>query len=148
VNVGDGTGTSGREDCDMAGLMIIYDAAVAVDAPPDIKRLDGPPSYRTLHDVVDDGLERVGFFNSIVINGEPCACVAFCGEHGKQRELPVNSAATIQWSAAVNREIAHLDARALLRPQPVFSVRHGQWLDYLAGTVVVLVGDKDFMQAI
>jgi hypothetical protein len=33
----------------MTGSMIIYDAAVALDAPPDIKRLDGPPFHCTPH---------------------------------------------------------------------------------------------------
>ena len=61
-------------------------------------------------------------------------CVAFCNEDGKRPPgLPYNQRANLLWSAALSREQRGLDS-----PAP----------DHLVGTVVILFGDKEFMESL
>jgi len=66
-------------------------------------------------------------------HGDIVRCVAFCTKEGKLDNLPFNGNATMLWQMALRRA----------RPDdPSF------FPDYLVGTVVVLFGDDEFMQAL
>jgi len=54
------------------------------------------------------------------------ACVAFCNEEGKLDELPFNPLATAAWYRAARQPMG----------------------DELVGTVVVVFGDEEFMEAL
>lgn len=130
----------------MIGMMIIYDAGLALDAAPEITRLDQAPTLEVLRELIGGPLQAVPYFHSIMIDGSPRRCVAFCDEEGKISEKPMNRAATVQWGAAVDRAIANTPKDSPLAPTPL--VEKGHWRDVLVGTVVILTGDKEFMDAL
>lgn len=77
-------------------------------------------------------LETVPFFTSVDHEGKRIEnCVAFCDEEGKLKALPYNETATTQW----NKALKHHGCG-------VFG-----W-DLLVGPVIVLWGDKEFMEAL
>jgi hypothetical protein len=61
--------------------------------------------------------------------------VAFCDEDGKKKGLPVNKTATYLWETAL-RLVKH----------PGLMTYDGQVYDYLVGSIVVVSGDKEFME--
>jgi hypothetical protein len=95
-----------------------------------------------LQRMVGGWLEAVPGFSSIEHGGEVHRCVALCNEEGKldystypghdkrRQPLPFNEFATGLWAAAVNGN-----------PLSVMP-------DALAGTVVILFGDEEFMGAL
>jgi Domain of unknown function (DUF3846) len=86
------------------------------------RKLDAPPGLEVLHELVGGYIERVPLWPKY--EGQPC--VALCDEEGKLKNYPVNMAATQAW-----RRVA-----------PAFTD------DVLVGTVVVLTGDSEFMNAL
>jgi hypothetical protein len=77
-------------------------------------------------------IEAIPFFLTILCHGCERACVAFCNDRGKLDELAMNETATALWAQAVRRE--HHDPAVIS--------------DYLAGPVVVLLGDPEFLGAL
>jgi hypothetical protein len=75
----------------MKGTMIIYRAAGSLADPPIVADIDQelPWLLDRLRDILDDDIEQVPLFDSIVIDGRRQRCVAFCGEHGKLNALPI-----------------------------------------------------------
>ena len=64
-------------------------------------------------------------------------CFALCNANGKYKGLPMNDLATIAWKEALYRAIDAGLWRSEVMPT-----------DLLVGTVAVLFGDREFMDAL
>jgi len=91
----------------------------------------GSPSLEWLQKAVGGYIETVPFWNTYDDDGTTRGCVAYCNEEGKLDGLPANRLANQKWDEALKRRFP--DA--------------GQRLDYLVGTIVVLVGDRRFRES-
>lgn len=118
----------------MNGVMLIYKPEVR-DA--EIQPLHEPPELDVLNKILDGPIEYISGFNSIAYGRELKECIAYVNETGKIREprLKLNAAATLAWEDALNRNGKTLQGTSAL-------------LDHLVGNVIVLFGDKEFMQAL
>lgn len=81
------------------------------------------PTLNELQTAVHGPIELVPFFDQH--EGRPC--LAFCNELGKLNGMPVNNTATYMWQLAV-------------------APRH-LW-DQLVGPVVVLTGNREFLESL
>ena len=89
----------------------------------------------SLQKAVGGYLEVVPHFHSIDYDGAVRKCVAMCNEEGKIERpaiLPHNDVATTLWAQALQRD------HGVMAPFP----------DYLVGNIVVLFGDREFMEAL
>lgn len=78
---------------------------------------------------LDDLTKAVGGYIELIpyfekYEGKPC--IAYCNEEGKLDGLPLNVEAQVAWEKALG--------------QPIFE-------DHLVGNIVVVQGDKEFMEA-
>jgi hypothetical protein len=106
------------------------------DGGMSVRPLTGVPELDDLRAAVDgDDLEHVPGFNSILHGGKSYHCAAFCGEHGKLRNMPINKRATILWERALHRSGHGL-------------MRDGRVIDVLVGSVCVVFGDDELMEAL
>jgi hypothetical protein len=97
-----------------------------------VRALDGPPDLDDLRAAVDgDHIELVPGFNTFPHGDDRVPCVAFCGEHGKLKQRPLNIRATILWERALRRGGTDLNGR-----------------DVLVGSVCVIYGDEELMEAL
>ena len=89
-----------------------------------------PPTLDHLVGFIGDDIEQVPGFLEYGEPGEMknSACVAFCGTNAKSARIPVNFEATVMWNVAMGIDVS-------------------QW-DQLRGPVVVLCGDREFMEAL
>ena len=113
----------------MQGTMLVYDATGALNDPPRVVEFDRVPTLDELRAAVGGGyIEVVPFFTSIIVQGKPVHCVAFCDEDGKLKKIPVNRRATLLWDQALRRD-------------------HGRALDddHLVGPIIILFGDGPFL---
>lgn len=114
----------------MKGTMII----LRPNDDNETKPYNKPPTADELRTAVGGYLEPIPWFNTIGISvpGSGHAtlmnCVAFCDEEGKNKNKPLNECATDAWAKSVHR------------------LGKGDLKDYLVGNVVVLFGDKEFME--
>ena len=125
----------------MKGKMLIYRAAGSLADPPEIRAIHAVDDWSNaeanmdaLRRIVEDDLEVVPLFDTIMSNDRAMPCVAFCGEHSKFNRHPPNRRATLLWRSAI---AAHDD----MPPQ----MREYVARDVLVGTVVILTGDPEFM---
>jgi len=93
-----------------------------------VTELTAPPELEALQHAVGGYIEQVPWFHWFI--GVPC--VAFCNEEGKLRKLLYNEVATLAWTAAVMHDHGRLSG----------------FCDRLVGPVVVLTGDREFMEAL
>ena len=122
----------------MKGRILIYRSGGALADPPESRLVD-QVDLETLHSILDDDLEQVPFFDTIQIESRVRPCVAFCGEHGKLKNLKVNRPATLLWRRGIVQSPKTRTSRSWPRQQP----------NVLVGTlVVVLTGDPEFMESI
>lgn len=115
----------------MQGTMII----IPVSGPEVRIALKSAPEVEAMQEAVGGWLELVPHFDTLMTAaGGVVRCVALCNEEGKiarPQVLPFNPRASLLWDAALKRERAY-----------------GIGGDYLAGTVVILTGDAEFMDAL
>lgn len=104
----------------MNGTMLIFRPGEDLE----VRTLDATPEIETLHELVGGYIEAVPGFDRVAHAGTEQRCVAFCNEEGKLNGLPPNTVATVLWRIALGR------------PQS----------DWLVGPVVVLYGDREFME--
>lgn len=106
----------------MKGTLMIYRPGSL-----ELERQDiGEPTLDVLKAAIDGGyLETVPYLNLVAVDGRRRVCWAFCDEHGKNKDLPYNAAATELWHSEI----------------PGIS-------DYLVGPVVICFGDAEFMEAL
>jgi hypothetical protein len=114
----------------MRGTMLVY--RVEQEAA-EVTPLDAVPDHTTLHDLVGGYLEHVPGFNTVLYGGKTCPCAAFVNETGKLDGLQFNQAATMEWE------------KALRRNSNTLFDSDGKLIDHLVGTVVVVLGDQEFM---
>ena len=117
---------------------IVY--KIATDGVITRTEIDGPPDLEVFKDAIGGGyLEPVpGFDIAAVLDGVPIACVAFCDEDGKGKNLELNPVATMMWDRALIS-----CGRPGLRLH-----RYGALADYLVGPIAIVVGDDEFMGAL
>jgi hypothetical protein len=114
----------------MRGTMLTYKPG---SPHPIVHRLTAPPELQLLQAAVGDGyIEHVPYFETINWEGEDHICVALCNEDGKRLQLAMNHTATDLWDRSLQRN------RKVASASP----------DYLVGSVVVLFGDPEFMEAL
>ncbi|MGI9251292.1 MAG: DUF3846 domain-containing protein [Pseudohongiellaceae bacterium] len=99
----------------MQGRLIIIQA----DGLVLTRSIDNPPSLETMQASVEGHIELIPAFNRF----RGFDCVAFCNEEGKLQGLPVNQVATDFWYRAAG----------------------GPHDDVLVGNVLIVVGDRDFL---
>lgn len=80
--------------------------------------IDSAPSLETLQDAVGGYIEYIPMFDRY----EDKPCIAYCNEEGKLQDFVVNAAATAIWRKSIGTA------------------------DVLVGDIVILTGDKDFME--
>lgn len=107
----------------MRGTMLI----IRPDGTQDKVEIANHLALKTLQDAVGGYLELVPHLTKYNVDGTLHEVVAFCNEQGKLQDLPINLAATLIWQLAA--------APNHLR-------------DILVGNVVLLWGDKEFMNSI
>ena len=100
---------------------------------PDGKR----PDANWLHHVVGGYVQNLMHWESFVDDDiGRVKCVAYCNEHSKIDGLPRNEVATLAWREALQRK----------RSEVFYGKnQYRDDRDYLAGTVVVVIGDAWFM---
>jgi len=76
-------------------------------------------------------------FETIDRHGRVCDCVAFCEGDGKTKGRAVNAVATMLWDLALRRAQIGNGLRD----------SEGRVRDYLAGDVIVVVGDAELLAA-
>jgi hypothetical protein len=104
-------------------MLVIYPASFATR----LVDIDGRPEPDIIKGGLDGGsLEMVPYFDKISLGGTVHRCVAFCDEDGKNKGLRLNVVATTVWQRGL--------------PSPID--------DWLAGPVVILFGDDEFMNDI
>jgi len=115
----------------MRGTMLVYEPGN--DDAPIVEHLDAAPTLEQLKAHIPGWLEKVPGFSLDRHDGRWRKCVALCDEEGKLKGLPVNEQATIRWRIAQLRT----------KPQNMAPLN-----DVLVGPVVVLYGDREFMEAL
>lgn len=111
--------------------------SIKVTGTETIREIDGEPTLELLKEAIGGGyLEIVPGFNRYKHNGEAHDCVAFCDEEGKLEGMSYNADATRYWQ------------QALLAQGHPGLVKRGVMLDYLVGTIAIVWGDDEFMEAL
>lgn len=87
---------------------------------------DAPPTLSVLQEYVGGYIEMVPLLKHFTTKDGLKPCVAYCNEDGRHLGLPENKTANSMWA----------DSDPMLQAYP------------LVGTVVVLTGDDDFMNAL
>jgi hypothetical protein len=100
--------------------------------PIEHREITNAPKLGELQTLVGGFIELVPFWNTIADNGSRVPCFAFCNEDGKNLGLPRNRRADDLWIESIA-----VDHRRDRTPTG----------DYLVGTVVVISGDKEFLDA-
>lgn len=90
-------------------------------------------------------IEQVPGFDTIIIDKVKHRCVALCDEDGKRKDMPINPMATELWDDALKRR-GHPGLAPLI-PGIGMELLPGL-VDYLVGPVVVLYGDREFLQVL
>jgi hypothetical protein len=117
----------------MRGELLIYGSGGEVTA----RALQHVPKSDELREGVGGSVEQVPMFETIDRHGAVCDCVAFCEEDGKAKGRAVNAVATMLWDLALRRAQIGNGLRD----------SEGRVRDYLAGDVIVVVGDAELLAA-
>jgi hypothetical protein len=109
---------------------------ISVDGTITTIDTEDPPSLDKLKEGIGGGyIEIVPLFNRITHKGKVIHCVAFCDENGKRKGLQLNKTATNLWETAL-KLVGH----------PGLRTPNGRIADYLVGSILVVSGDKEFME--
>jgi hypothetical protein len=117
----------------MHGRMLIYKANF--DAELDIpvsQEYDTEIPLDDLQAGVGGSIEAVPYWDSFEIDGQTYRAVVWCNEEGKLEGLPRNTCMTGMWDK-------------VLAEKNMSRFRDGAELDYLVGSIVVTLGDDEFM---
>src|SRR5262245_37182062 len=74
-----------RNGCERAVMVMGWLITLKADGSVERVELDDEPATDDLNRIVGGWLELVPYFDSIVVDGVVCACIAFCNEEGKPR---------------------------------------------------------------
>jgi hypothetical protein len=120
----------------MRGTMLIYRPH---ERRPTVRQIERALTRDEVKAVIGGGyLEQVAGFKSVAYDNAIEDCIALCDKDAKAKGFAVNNAATNAWDRALRR--TGFDD-GLLRA-------NGLLADWLAGPVVVLFGDNEFMEAL
>jgi Domain of unknown function (DUF3846) len=125
----------------MMGRALVYRVNAV---KPEEHLLIAPPALKFLQEVVGGYIETVPYFDTIEIDGVTHNCVAYCNEEGKLHALKMNGWATVLWDRALRR--LHNAKGDVLYPKGLLVDPDGGLSDILVGSIVVLVGDAEFME--
>jgi len=117
----------------MRGTLLVFQP----HALPHVREFSQPPTLKEVQAVVDGDLQVVPGFCSIRYGDVVMDCVALCNANGKLKGLAMNDLATIAWKEALRRAVEAGLWRSEVMPT-----------DPLVGTVAVLFGDREFMDAL
>ena len=117
----------------MHGTLLVFQP----HALPQVRECSQPPSLEVVLAVVGGDLQVVSGFRSIRYCNMVMDCVALCDAKGNLEDLAMNNLATIAWKEALRRAIDAGLWRSEVMPT-----------DPLVGTVAVLFGDPEFMDAL
>lgn len=106
----------------MKGTMLTY---LPKQLEPSVQEYTEAPSLTDIQTALGGYLESIPYFQWIDYDGRH-HCVAYCNEYGKLKNMEINHMATALWYQPPN-------GGSKLR-------------DVLVGPVVVLFGDKEFME--
>jgi len=95
------------------------------DGTVEYRKYTAAPSLKGLQEAVGGYLETVPYFST----HKGMKCVAFCNEEGKLNKLPLNITATKLWYGEMG-------------------TRYHLISDVLVGDVIVLMGNRAFMEAL
>jgi hypothetical protein len=123
----------------MNGYVVTYRIGAAA---PAVRAVRDDPTLTELQEAVDGWIESVPFFNTVLIDGQVIACVAYGNEEGKLANLPVNLAATQAWHRALQRIVNSDGERAF--PNGLCGA-DGAPVDLLVGPIIVVAGDAAFL---
>jgi len=117
----------------MRGTLLVFQP----HALPHVREFLQPPSQEEVQAVVGGDLQAVPGFRSIRYGNMVMDCIALCDANGNLENLAINNLATIAWKEALRRAVdAGLWRSELMPTGP------------LVGTVAVLFGDREFMDAL
>ena len=117
----------------MRGTLLVFQP----HAVPQVREFSHPPSQEEVQVVVGGDLQVVPGFRTIRYGDVVMGCVALCNANGKLKGLAMNDLATIAWKEALRRAVEAGLWRSEIMPT-----------DPLVGTVAVLFGDREFMDAL
>lgn len=104
-------------------------------ATPTVLTFNKRPELKVLQNAVGGFIELIPNFSTIEINGKVVDCRAFCNEEGKLTDNPqLNNKATVLWDLSLRRA----NHRGLIG-------RDGHPIDVLVGSIIVITGDKEFL---
>lgn len=105
-----------------------------------VTKLDRVPELEDLKAGIGGGyLEKVPGFNVYVdMAGAPHRAVMLCDEDGKRKHLPLNPPATRSWQQSLK-----------MQGHPgLIEAKTGRVVDFIVGPVVILYGDRKFMESL
>ena len=117
----------------MRGTLLVFQP----HAVPQVREFSHPPSQEEVQVVVGGDLQVVPGFRTIRYGAVVMDCFALCNANGKHKGLAMNDLATIAWKEALRRAIDAGLWRSEVMPT-----------DPLVGSVAVLFGDREFMDAL
>ena len=103
------------------------------NTPHRIVKLTRAVTLDELQEAVGGFAERIPNFDSIFQDGRVQLCIAFCDEDGKQKNRSENQWANTLWMQAIVRR---------------FGQGKAEPGDVLVGSVVLLTGDTEFLEAL
>lgn len=115
----------------MQGILHIIPANPG--SAPRVIPLERPVTQEEIQDAVGGPIGFIANFDTITQDGTVSLCYAFCDEQARYRERPLNRAATTLWSQALVRR---------------FGAGQAELPEVLLGSVVVITGDSEFMEAL
>lgn len=109
----------------MKGALLVIPAG---GEPYDIRYEGERPGLQKMQELVGGSIEMIPLLEYVdLADGDhPFPVEAYCNEEGKNHRLPFNEVATALWARELNR-------------------RGMQLTDVLVGPVVLVMGDKEFM---
>lgn len=117
----------------MRGTLLVFQP----HALPQVREFSQPPTLEEVQAAVGGDLQVVPGFRTIRYGTMVMDCVALCDANGNHKGLAMNNLATVAWKEALRRAVDAGLWRSELMPT-----------DPLVGTVAVLFGDRDFMDAL
>ena len=117
----------------MRGTMLVFQP----HSVPQVREFSQPPTLEEVQAVVGGDLQLVPGFRTIRYGDVVMDCFALCDANGTHKGLATNNLATIAWKEALRRAIDAGLWRSEVMPT-----------DPLVGSVAVLFGDREFMDAL
>lgn len=106
---------------------------IAVDGTITTEHTSNPHLLPWLKQTLGGYIEAIPYWTTFRTEDKKLvSCMAFCNEEGKLMELPFNGRATLWWYEAVQREFGS----------------EARMNDVLVGPVVVVYGDREFMNLV